>query len=77
MADYKAVSMNLMHGDIRVTDSVYAPLPSSDVQRRIARLGDSGLVRRQDDSELADYLGNLPASDLSEALHAIADRLVR
>ena len=38
MADYKAVSMNLMHEDIRVTDGIYAPLASNEVQERIAAL---------------------------------------
>ena len=30
MADYKAISQNLMHGDIRVTDGIYAPLLGSE-----------------------------------------------
>jgi len=34
MTDYKAVSMSLMHSDIRVTDSIYAPLASSKLARR-------------------------------------------
>jgi len=38
MADYKAVSMNLMHNDIRVTDAVYAVLSKEDVRARIASL---------------------------------------
>ena len=38
MADYKAVSMNLMHEDIRVTDGIYAPLAGNEVQQRIAGL---------------------------------------
>jgi len=29
MADYKAVSMNLMHADISITDGIYAPLPAT------------------------------------------------
>ncbi|MFQ5922649.1 MAG: tyrosine-type recombinase/integrase [Anaerolineales bacterium] len=33
MADYKAVSMNLMHADIRVTDGIYAALAGQEVQR--------------------------------------------
>ena len=41
MADYKAVSMNLMHEDIRVTDGIYAPLAGHEVQDRIARLTNS------------------------------------
>ena len=40
MADYKAVSMNLMHDSIEITDSTYAPMLSSDVQKRIAGLTD-------------------------------------
>ncbi len=28
MADYKAVSMNLMHEDIKITDEIYAPILS-------------------------------------------------
>ncbi len=38
MADYKAVSMNLMHNDIRVTDGIYAPLARDEVKERIADL---------------------------------------
>lgn len=42
MADYKAVSMNLMHSDIRVTDGIYAPLAGREVKQRIHGLMDSG-----------------------------------
>lgn len=38
MADYKAISMNLMHEDITVTDGIYARLLSDEVASRIARL---------------------------------------
>jgi integrase len=38
MPDYKAVSMNLMHSDIRVTDAIYAPLAQDEVKARIANL---------------------------------------
>ena len=41
MADYKAVSMNLMHEDIKITDQIYAPLRTSEVKDRIANLGSS------------------------------------
>jgi len=34
MADYKAVSMNLMHDDIRVIDGIYAPLAADEVKQR-------------------------------------------
>ena len=36
MADYKAVSTNLMHNDIRITDSTYARLAGDEVQRMIS-----------------------------------------
>jgi integrase len=38
MADYKAISMNLMHHDIEITDSLYAPILSDEVKERIAGL---------------------------------------
>lgn len=38
MADYKAVSMNLMHGNIRITDGIYAPLASTEVKQRVTAL---------------------------------------
>lgn len=42
IADYKAVSMNLMHRDLSVTDGIYAVLAQQDVRQRIA-----GLARPQ------------------------------
>lgn len=39
IADLKAVSMNLMHSDIGVTDSIYAVLSDDDVRKRIEALG--------------------------------------
>ena len=39
MGDYKAVSVNLMHSDIGITDSVYAVLSDQAMQERIAHLG--------------------------------------
>ncbi len=38
MATYKAISMNLMHADLSVTDGTYAILPQEDVRERIASL---------------------------------------
>jgi integrase len=35
MADYKAVSSNLMHADIIITDEIYAPLLAKEVKERI------------------------------------------
>lgn len=48
VSDLKAVSMNLMHSNISITDSIYAVLSDQDVQNRIARLGQGSDVRQDD-----------------------------
>lgn len=75
MADYKAVSMNLMHNDIKVTDSIYAPILSDEVKHRI-----NGLVSQSPtlpDGELEAYFQSLSNEQLSRALVIIAERLSR
>jgi hypothetical protein len=39
VADLKAVSMNLMHSNLSVTDGVYGILSTADMGKRIAGLG--------------------------------------
>lgn len=39
IGDMKAVSMNLMHSSLVITDSIYAVLADNEMQSRIARLG--------------------------------------
>ena len=39
VADLKAVSQNLMHADLKITDGVYGILSNDDVDIRIANLG--------------------------------------
>jgi hypothetical protein len=77
MADYKAVSMNLMHEDIRVTDGIYAPLAGHEVQQRIAGLTGPSVVRTSQSEGLADFIHALSPEQLAEALKAIADQLPR
>ncbi|MFZ2098720.1 MAG: site-specific integrase [Anaerolineales bacterium] len=75
MADYKAVSMNLMHNDIKITDSIYAPILSEEVKKRIATL-----TSGQDtmpDTEIDGLLGQLSNADLSKVLRIVASRLSR
>lgn len=73
MADYKAVSMNLMHDSIEITDSTYAPMLSSDVQERIAGL--SGKTASTPDNKLEAYLNRLDRESQKHALVFIAGRL--
>ncbi len=73
MADYKAVSMNLMHEDIKITDEIYAPILSNEVQVRIGRL--SKQPYDQPDPQLADVLCRLSNADLAQLMRLAAQRL--
>ena len=73
MADYKAVSTNLMHGSITVTDSIYARIKDNEVKARIQGL-DSNPVLCPDD-ELQQFISNLSARQLPQALKYIAAQL--
>lgn len=76
MADYKAVSMNLMHDSIEITDSTYAPMLSSDVQERISNLTTKS-ANMPDGDELEAYLGKLGKQDLRRAMVFLAEKLTR
>jgi len=73
MADYKAVSMNLMHNDIKITDSIYAPILSEEVKERIAKLTSD--QEYMPDIEIDGLLGRLSNADLSKMLRIVASRL--
>ena len=75
MADYKAVSMNLMHNDIRVTDGIYAPLAGNEVQRRIAGLTGQAFPQVSTDGDLVALIDNMPREQLSAVLIAIAQMM--
>jgi integrase len=74
MADYKALSENMMHADIRTTDDTYAMLSSEEVKNRIAGLFAQPSNRTQ--GEPATSLESLPNERLSEMLFEVARRLV-
>ncbi len=73
MADYKAVSMNLMHEDIKITDEIYAPILSSEVKERIGRL--TSVSNQPSDEELANTFAHLSNNDLARIMLAAAQRL--
>jgi integrase len=73
MADYKAVSMNLMHNDIKITDSIYAPILSEEVKERIAGLTTSSPSIPE--TEFDGMLDQLSNADLSKVLRIVASRL--
>ncbi len=73
MPDYKALSMNLMHHDLRITDSIYAPMLSNDVQKRIANLASQPV--NQPDDDLRVMVSRLSNADLSKVMMIVAERL--
>lgn len=73
MADYKAVSMNLMHDDIKITDSIYAPILSQEVQLRISRLGGQSIDPAE--NRLESMARSLSNEDLSTVMRIVAERL--
>lgn len=75
MADYKAVSMNLMHADISVTDGIYAPLAGQEVQRRIAALTRDGKQRRPAPGIIDAITPELSREEVAKRLMDLARRL--
>lgn len=77
MADYKAVSMNLMHESITVTDGIYAPLATSEVKHRVSALTGSaarpGIVLGENPS----FAQAMTDDQLADALTVAAKRLSR
>jgi hypothetical protein len=76
MADYKAVSTNVMHADIRVTDGIYAPLLADEVKSRIGSLS-IDTAAPLEDSEMATYLRRLSRGQKADAIQLLARDLAR
>ena len=77
MADYKAVSMNLMHDDIRVTDGIYAPLASDEVKQRVTQLTGVPAMPMIIDGNVSELVRGLSDVQLSQALVVVAERLAQ
>jgi site-specific recombinase XerD len=75
MADYKAISQNLMHGNINVTDSIYAWLNGDEIKLRIAALGHSSSSLKAAENELEEFLCKLSRAELKQAIIMSAQRL--
>lgn len=76
MADYKAISQNLMHSDVRITDGIYAPLLGDEVRDRITALTGQAAPAVLD-NDLAGLLRGLSRGDQARALHILADEMAR
>ena len=75
MADYKAISMNLMHEDMRVTDDIYAPLLGNEVRDRISRLNNQGNGAPSRGLELVPNESALSKIQWAAAPRALADQV--
>lgn len=73
MADYKAVSANLMHEDITVTDAIYAALKNDEVKQRIRAL----TSQCNSDDEIERFISALSAGELPRVLESIARRMAQ
>jgi hypothetical protein len=73
MTEYKAISENMMHADIRTTDNTYAMLSSDEIRKRI-----TGLFSKTSQGPREaqpEGLGKLSNEQLSQMLVEVARRL--
>lgn len=75
MADFKAISVNLMHDSVTVTDTIYAQIMESEVKNRIQGLAKNSILCP--DNELQVTISKLTTQQLSQALNYIAERLAK
>ena len=68
LADYKAVSQNMMHASLQTTDAVYAVLTPDDVGARIGNLGKGPAPDELARPLVDDAVLDLLAAKLSEKL---------
>ncbi len=73
MADYKAVSLNLMHESLEITDRIYVHLRLDDMRNRISKLADQDIKAPND--ELLQYLAHLSKSERIRAIGFLANTL--
>ena len=75
MAQYKAISQNLMHEDIKVTDEIYAWFNSEEIKEQIMSLSFNHIHNSSPDDELISHLKSLSKGGLQEAI-SISARLL-
>jgi hypothetical protein len=73
LADYKAISQNLMHENIQITDGTYADLVGNEVKSRVTGLGPTA----GSSLALLPEVDKLRDPELIRALAVLAERLAR
>lgn len=74
MEQYHALSRNMMHNNISITDQVYVHLEVQERGRILSGIYSNPVMRP--DGELATFISKLGKEDVQEALRLIATRLV-
>jgi hypothetical protein len=54
--DYKAISMNLMHSSMEITDQYYSNISDSTIQSRIDQLGQGGEIKAESENKIFQEL---------------------
>ncbi len=73
MADYKALSLNLMHESIEITDSLYVHLHLEELRNRITRLAAQPVG--MPDDELQQFLLGVSRQNIPSAIKILVDRM--
>jgi hypothetical protein len=74
MEQYHALSRNMMHNNISITDQVYVHLEVQERGRILSEIYANPVM--QQNSELSAFISKLGKEDIQEALRLIANRLV-
>ena len=74
MEQYHALSRNMMHNNISITDQVYVHLEVQERGRILSGIYENPVMKP--DGELATFIFGLGKEDIQEALRLIANRLV-
>lgn len=75
MAQYHALSRNLMHANISITDGHYAHLEEAERGRLLGEITQSGT--RPPDDALQDFLSRLDKNNLQQAIMLAAGMMVK
>lgn len=73
MADYKALSLNLMHESLEVTDSIYVHLKLEEMRNRITNLAIQPIG--MPDGELERFLLGVSRQNIPSAIKILVDRM--
>lgn len=73
MADYKALSLNLMHENLEITDSIYVHLKLDELHNRITKLATQPIG--MPDLELEKFLLGISRQDIPSAIKILVDRI--